>query len=43
LQVDSVARKTVPVFGSRISSDWWPGVCPGVEMNTTVPSPNKSL
>src|SRR3954447_6233375 len=33
---------TAPVLGNLTRSDWWPGVCPGVERIVTLPSPNTS-
>jgi hypothetical protein len=38
----SPERSTAPVFGSRTTSTWWPGVCPGADLITTEPSPNTS-
>ena len=30
------------VFDSFTRRHWWPGECPGVEINSTLPSPNTS-
>ena len=36
-------RMMKPEFLRWTSSDWWPGVCPGVETKVTLPSPNTSV
>ena len=36
-------RMMKPEFLRWTSSDWLPGVCPGVETKVTLPSPNTSV
>ena len=38
----SPVRRYVAPLETVISIDMWPGVCPGVRQQTTVPSPNRS-